>query len=224
MPRRPLIRSTSPGGQLRLAADQRAFVTGKSGSGKTYLATSWVRSWPAGIAIDPKHMLSTSDLPGWELVLGCDAARRVWPAHPRLRVRPVPGDYRPGGPYDQLAEHVLMSSRPGSSAGWYDDECLNAAPLGRILPGLERLLGEGRGRAVPVVLGTQRPIGVHNKVLSEANHLVVFRLILPGDRAKLADFAGEELLDPRLLQAPHSFAHFDADAGTLTLHAPIGVR
>ena len=215
----------SSAGQLHLAADQRAFVTGKSGSGKTYLATSWVRGWPAGIAIDPKHMLTGADLPGWELVLGCDAACRVWgPQHPRLRVRPIPGDVRPGGPYDRLATLVLMASRPGSSAGWYDDEVLNAAPLGRISPGLERLIGEGRGRAVPVVLGTQRPIGVHNKVLSEANHLVVFRLVLDGDRAKLASFAGAQLLDPRLLERKHTFAHFDVDAGTLTLHDPLPRR
>jgi len=215
-------RRRAPSPRLVLAPDQRAFITGRSGSGKTYLATHWIREWRSGIAIDPKHMLGRRDLPGWQLVLGFDAALRAWgPEHPRLIVRPVPGDYRPGAGYDRLAERVLATSRPGAGVGWYDDEVLNAAPLGRITAGLERLLGEGRGLWIPVVIGTQRPIGVHNKVLSEANHLVIFTLTLDGDRRKLASFAGDQLLDPQLLTARHSWAHYDADTGQLTIHAPL---
>lgn len=212
--------------QLILEPDQRAFVTGRTGSGKTWLATAWIARgatpWRQGIAIDPKHVLGGRELPGWQVVIGCDNALRLWGReHPRLIVRPVLGDYERGAGYDRLAYQVLMHSRCGASAGWYDDEVLNAAPAGRIQPGLERLLTEGRGRCVPVVAATTRPIGVHNKLLSEASHLVIFNLNLPGDRRKLASFAGEQLLDPRLLTEPHTFAHYAADAGTLTLYDPI---
>jgi hypothetical protein len=211
---------------LVLEPDQRAFVTGRTGSGKTWLATAWIARggspWAHGIAVDPKHALTTRELPGWQLVVGFNNALRLWGAeHPRLIVRPVQGDYARDAGYDALAVRLLMASRCGASAGWYDDEVLNAAPLGKIQLGLERLLTEGRGRCVPVVAATTRPIGVHNKLLSEATHLVMFNLNLPGDRAKLASFAGEELLDPRLLTERHTFAHYHADAGSLTLHDPI---
>jgi len=172
--------------------------------------------------VDPKHALTTAELPGWQLVLGFNNAIRLWGReHPRLIVRPVQGDYERGAGYDELATRILMASRCGASAGWYDDEVLNAAPLGRLQPGLERLLTEGRGRCVPVVAATTRPIGVNNKLLSEASHLVIFTLNLPGDRAKLASFAGHELLDPQLLTERHTFAHYYADTGQLTVHDPI---
>jgi hypothetical protein len=215
-------------GELVLEPDQRAFVTGRTGSGKTWLATGWIARggspWAQGIAVDPKHALTSRELPGWQLVVGFNNALRLWGAeHPRLIVRPVQGDYGRAAGYDALAVRLLMASRCGASAGWYDDEVLNAAPLGRIQLGLERLLTEGRGRCVPVVAATTRPIGVHNKLLSEATHLVIFNLNLPGDRAKLASFAGEQLLDPQLLVERHTFAHYHADAGTLTLHDPISL-
>ena len=218
-------RSRAPSrARILLAADQRAFVCGHTGSGKTYLATGWVRGWSAGIAVDPKHTLTAAQLPGWETALGFRTALAHWPAHPRLIVRPLPGDLDPGGPYEELAELVIFSSRKGSSAGWYDDEVSNAAPLGRVNRGLERLIGEGREKAVPVVTATQRPVGVHNKVLSEVTHLVVFRLLLRGDRVKMAENAGDELLDPELLRERHSFAHFDATTGELTIHRPLGAE
>lgn len=211
---------------LILEPDQRAFVTGRTGSGKTWLATAWIARgaspWQQGIAVDPKHALGTRELPGWEIVLGMGNALRLWGRdHPRLIVRPVHGDYERGAGYDELAYRVLMSSRCGASAGWYDDEVLNAAPVGRIQPGLERLLTEGRGRCVPVVAATTRPVGVHNKLLSEASHLVIFHLNLEGDRKKLASFAGAELLEPQLLSARHTFAHYHADTGRLQVHDPI---
>lgn len=217
----PPARSRRGGRPLVLAPDQRAFVTGRSGSGKTYLATRWVTGWRSGIVVDSKHRLGRADLPGWELVLGFATALRAWgPEHPRLIVRPLPGDYGRDSPYDALAERILLTSRPGAGVGWYDDEVVNAAPLGRIQAGLERLIGEGRGRWVPVVTGTQRPVGVHNKVISESTYLVVFQLLLDGDRRKLANFAGEQLLDPQL-NTGHQFALFKVDSGELTLHDPI---
>lgn len=204
---------------LYLGLDQRAFVTGKSGSGKSYLARRWVRGWQSGIAIDHKHNgIPPAELPGWDLVLGCRTALAAWgPQHPRLIVRPQVGDTEPGGPYEVLAERVLLTGW----TGWYDDEVANVAPVGRLNRGLERLVGEGRARFCPVVVATQRPIGVHNKLMSEAEHLVVFRLQLRGDREKLAGYAGERLLEPDLLAIPHSFAHYRSDTGELTVYGPL---
>lgn len=203
---------------LHLALDERAFVCGRTGSGKSYMARRWIRGWRSGVAVDHKwNGIPPAELPGWEVAEGFAMALAAWPAHPRIIVRPHPGDLERGGPYDELAGRVLRAGW----TGWYDDEVANVAPVGRILTGLERLYGEGRARMCPVVVATQRPIGVHNKLLSEADHVVAFALQLRGDREKLASFMGDELMDPQLLPVPHSFAHYQAKSGQLTIYGPV---
>lgn len=211
--------AAAAGRGLHLALDQRAFVCGRTGSGKSYLARRWIRGWRSGVAVDHKwNGIPPAELPGWQVVDGFTAALAVWPARaPRVIVRPHPGDLDRGAGYDELAVRVLRAGW----TGWYDDEVANVAPVGRILTGLERLYGEGRARSCPVVVATQRPVGVHNKLLSEADHVVAFQLQLRGDREKLASFMGEELLDPRRLDRRHSFAHYRADAGALTFYGPL---
>jgi hypothetical protein len=221
------VSATRAGAGLHLALDQRAFVCGRTGTGKSYFSRRWIRDWRSGIAVDHKHNgIPPAELPGWEVAYGFRAALEAWGAeHPRIIVRPAPGDTeesRAGGRrvpslYELLALRVLAAGW----TGWYDDEVANVAPLGKLNPGLERLYGEGRARAVPVVVATQRPIGIHNKLLSEADHIVVFQLQLEGDRAKLASFAGAPLMDPQLLAARHSFAHFRADTGELQVYGAI---
>lgn len=151
-------------------------------------------------------------------MIGCGPALAQWGReHPRLIVRPVRGDLERGGPYDRLAERVLLSG----GVGWFNDEVHNVAPTGRMQPGFERLWLEGRSRRVPVIAATTRPMHVHNSLLANATHIVTFRLLLAGDRAKLAGFMGDELADPALLAVPHSFAHWRADTSELVVYGPL---
>jgi hypothetical protein len=206
-------------GDLALRADQRAFVCGHSGSGKTFLALRWARRWRAGVAIDHKFSLTPAHLPGWEPVAGCQAAYRAWgPEHPRLIVRPVYGDLVPGGWYDRLAARVLQVGR----VGWLNDEVQNVATDARMQPGFERVWGEGREKSVPAVAASQRPRRISLKLLSEADHLVIFRLRLAEDRQRMVEVTGHpELADERLLQGAHTFAHYRADTGELTVYGPL---
>ncbi len=177
-----------------------------------------MRGWRSGVAIDHKHELTARELPGWQLVIGCAAGLELWgPEHPRLIVRPVAGDLERGGPYDRLAVRVLERG----NAGWYNDEVHNVAPAGRMQLGLERLWIEGRSRRVPVVAATTRPMGVHNLLLANASHLVIFQLLLPGDRRKLASYVGDALLDRGLLQGAHTFGHYRSDSGELVVYGPL---
>ncbi len=122
-------------------------------------------------------------------------------------VRPVAGEGE--AEYNALAGRVYALG----DTGWYDDEALNAASQGRMFYGLERLQTEGRTRGISVALATTRPVGVHNRAISEANHLFAFDLLLVGDRRKLAGFVGEGILVPQLLREPHSFGYFSPDDG-----------
>lgn len=133
-------------------------------------------------------------------------------------MRPVAGDLDPGGPYDRLASRILRHGR----VGWYNDEVHNVAGRGRLQLGFERVWSEGREKGVPVVAATQRPRHVSLKLLSEANHLVIFDLRLPEDRARMVEVTGHaELAERELLQGAHTFAHYRADTGELTVYGPL---
>jgi hypothetical protein len=184
------------------------------------VALAWARQWQAGIAVDHKHELTPAHLPGWQLVQGFRTALAQWgPEHPRLIVRPIRGDLEPDGPYDQLAERVLLHGR----VGWLNDEVHNVAPGGRMQAGFERLWLEGRSRQVPVIAATTRPMHVHNSLLANATHIVAFQLLLDGDRRKLAGFMGERLLERDLLAQAHSFAHWRADTSELVVYGPLPI-
>lgn len=133
-------------------------------------------------------------------------------------MRPVFGDLVAGGWYDRLAARVLQSGR----VGWLNDEVHNVATDTRMQPGFERVWSEGREKSVPAIAATQRPRRVALKLLSEADHLIIFRLRLREDRQRMVEVTGhEELADPKLLQGAHTFAHYRADTGELALYGPL---
>jgi len=52
----------------------------------------------------------------------------------------------------------------------------------------------GRSLTVGVTICSQRPMGLHNDVIAESEHVFIFDLQLPGDREKLAGIVGEGAL------------------------------
>lgn len=52
----------------------------------------------------------------------------------------------------------------------------------------------GRGRNIGCVTLSQRPMGIHNDIISESQHIVAFWLSLEGDRKKLRGVVGEDAM------------------------------
>ncbi len=167
-----------------LEPSQRAVIVGRTGSGKTTLAMLLVGGYRNLVVIDPKWRL---ELPRTVTVVGSAGEfARTWPQRStRVIYRPDP-ETEGHDDVDEVIRRVLRYGRTCLEV----NEALEYARAGWILPAYRRAITTGRELLVPVVSESQRPIGVHNVVLSETEHMFAFDLQLEGDREKLVDANG----------------------------------
>lgn len=193
--------------RIVIGPTDRVVIVGQTGSGKSTLARRLVEGDRQLVVIDPK----------WEEIVprgGVVTARefaRHWPqVWRRVVVRPDPA--AEGADVDAVLARIM---RWGNTRVLFH-EVADYARAGRVLPSLRRAAKMGRSLGVSLVLCSQRPVGVHNDVLAEADHVIAFRLLLEGDRAKVEGIIGEPL--PPL--AGHAFVHWSASSG-LVICPPI---
>jgi hypothetical protein len=170
-----------------IGADQRTVLVGRTGSGKSTLLNVLVGSYRNLVVIDPKHQVT---MPASWPIYDPRTFAQWWPQRStRVVYRPDPEANDPKD-VDEVVRRVL---RFGNTALVWDEAMLYATP-GWILPAYKRAIITGRSLGVPVFSATQRPTGVHNVVLSEAEHVFVFDLALEADRRKLAGIVGDDVM------------------------------
>lgn len=214
----------------------RAFIAGRSGSGKTYLAQELLRLYgptePAAfrgylVVVDPNHTM--------------DVMRDA-------RLVDAPGDIRPTKQAPVI--HYRPSVEGQSAEGWntiwkllfeqsdpimvYVDETYAMEPLflSRRLEGgrnyLTAYLTQGRARGKGAILSAQRPVSIPRNVVAQAEWFYVFDLPLEDDRREMAGVIGrwtnrrEDLLVRETLAGPgrrYNFAHLQPG-----LSAPIRLK
>ncbi len=174
--------------EIVVRPDEHVFIGGATGSGKSTLARALFYGYSRLVVIDPKH----EELVPRALVTYTPAEfRQAWPQRaPRVVFRPDPEDPKHRD-VDEVIRRVLAHRRCRIVL----HETADYAQPGWIVPALRRALMTGRSLEVGVGACSQRPIGLHNVVLSEASHLFVFRLALEGDREKLAGVIGPAALE-----------------------------
>lgn len=158
-----------PGGEAEYPGDQdRMFVVGATGSGKTHVAM-WHLS-RAGfdgkpwIIYDFKLDENLAMIPGLKsLELGAPL-----PEHPGLYiVRPIPEDD------DEAVDAQLTDIWARGDTGIYIDE-------GYMIPktskGLTKCLTQGRSKHIPMIILAQRPTWLNRFIPSESEFKQVFRL------------------------------------------------
>lgn len=162
----------------------RAVFVGQTGSGKTTLAYHMLAAHrPYVVAVDPKRMLKWP----WPVVTDLAALSKIEPERvPRLIYRPS---------YDEISDPWALDDlwhwiyRRGNTTCYVDETYLVTA--GDQYPRFfGACLTQGREHGVEMWLATQRPMKIPQIVLSESEHVYVFRLRMPQDRAKMADIAG----------------------------------
>jgi CheY-like chemotaxis protein len=195
----------------------RAVFVGQTGSGKTTLAEVLLRSRPWVVVLDIKGTL------GWD---GYRLVRRILhlPARPqdapRVIYRPVPAELRSSSVLDALAWWVYER---GNTTLYVDELYGYLEPFGGSVPaGLHACLTRGRERGVEVWCSTQRPFRIPLSVLSESEHVYVFRLRVREDRRRIEEVTGLE--EERIAKLPkHHFYYCPQDGdpvGPLTLKLP----
>lgn len=191
----------------------RVLIVGQTGSGKSTLARAMFSFDRQLVVIDPKW---EEELPSPSAVATTPAEfRRLWPQLARRVVfRPDPELLPAASDVEAVVRRVLAYGR----TRLVFHEVVDYASPTRILPALRRAAKLGRTLGVSLVVCTQRPIGVHNDLLAEADHVCAFHLALAADREKLAGIGGPELL---VSPGPgHRWLYWSARTGVLKC-API---
>jgi len=172
-------------GRIELGPTDRTTIVGRTGSGKTTLALTLVGGYRALVIIDPKWRIT---LARTITVLGSAAEfAQVYPQRStRVIYRPDP-ENKEHGDVDDVIRRVLAYGRTCLEI----NEAMGLSTPQSILPSYMRAMTQGRELYVPVVSETQRPTGIHNVILSEAEHVFIFDLAVGSDRKKLGDIVGD---------------------------------
>lgn len=166
--------------------------------------------------LDPKRR---NAFDGWAMIDGQRAAERRWPREfARLIARP--------GMLESEREWMDALCRRAyytGSCAVAVDELAGIATESRPLPYLDELLRRGRdpGPQGPIttLVATQRPRRIPLAVLSEAEHLFVFDLNVPDDRAFMRELVGA--YEPPRLR--HGFWYWRPDLDAAVECQPIAL-
>lgn len=145
------------------STQDRTLIIGRTGSGKTY-AGLWLLS---EMPIDEQP---------WVIVdyKGDSSIARIPFAHPISlgEIPVVPGVYvvRPHHTQAEEMESFLMAVWERENIGLYIDEGVMLSKS----DALDTILIQGRSKNVPVIMLTQRPVGISRFAFSESQHFLVF--------------------------------------------------
>lgn len=177
---------------LAVKSNQRAFIAGKTGSGKTFFARYLLQSAKRLVVLDPKGMLTREEDPGWNLTDWSAKGRKLLMSGEPCRLRvPYPQD----GDWSSFVKDVFEAR----NVTLYIDEMYGVVSPGKTPPVLEWLVAcwtRGRQLGVGVIVATQRPMWVPLFAMSEADWFFIFRLSLEEDRKRLASFMGPSAMYP----------------------------
>lgn len=196
---------------IEIRPDQHLLICGATGSGKSTLARVLTYGYSRLVVVDPKH---EEDVPRALVAYTPAQFRQLWPQRsPRVVFRPDPRDTR----HRDVGE-VIARVLGFRNTRLVLHETVYYAGAAWIVPELQHALMTGRTLNVGVAACSQRPIGLHNVVLSEASHVFVFRLSLEGDREKLAGIMGPAVLTPP--PVPFGFLYGGPAAGGTVVACP----
>ncbi len=171
-----------------IQSNDRVFVCGKTGSGKTVLAKYLTAKLSRLIVLDPKGSLDN-----WDCLEPNERNIKKFLNGEPLRLRFVP-------PLTDAADYWQLPVELAFNAGdcvIYVDELYGVVPPGqRAGEMFSALWTRGREFGIGAWGASQRPSWVPLVCISEADHHFVFRLTLDEDRARMAAFMGDAVMQP----------------------------
>jgi hypothetical protein len=162
-------------------------ITGKTGSGKTFLARYLLLPIKRLIVLDPKSLLGT---PEWRLEDWSKAGYKRLLAGKQARLRvpyPDDGDWRP----------YLQAAWEAGDCTLYIDEVYGVVePYRRPPSELVALYTRGRERRIGVWGVAQRPVAIPIFCISEADDFFIHRLQNKDDRQRMAEYTAPIVEEP----------------------------
>jgi DNA helicase HerA-like ATPase len=177
---------------IRVKSSDRAFLCGKTGSGKSYAAHKLTRGLERLVVLDPKGddaAMADWDLEPWDR----DARRRLKDQKSPVRARVVLDARRPTA---EIWDEALAAILQAGNVTLYIDEVYGIVnPNSTPSPALTAVWTRGRSLGIGAWAASQRPVWVPLFILSEAEHFFVFRLTLGDDRKRMSEFLGPQVLE-----------------------------
>lgn len=197
---------TSQTRTIRIRSDERVFLCGKTGSGKTFAARHICAPLRRLVVLDPKARIDEAE---WSVA--------PWDREARMLLRngePIRALVRaPIGPgADDEWERAYREVLNAGNVTIYIDEVYGVIETGKPSPYLTALWTRGRELGIGAVAASQRPSWIPRVLMSEAEHYFAFRLSLMDDRRTLAEIMGPEVLDPILDEHGFYYSRTEWDA------------
>lgn len=197
--------------------NDRALIVGQTGSGKTVLAQHLLAARPFVVVLDPKRRFNA---PGYETLSTLRAVTKS--KSERIIYRPEHDalhEWQDDG--SDIARFFEWIFRRGNTT-LYVDEAYLVTNLNVIPRYYHACLTQGRELGIATWTATQRPMGIPQVLLSEAEHAYTFRLQLPQDRSRVEAVTGlDRELIFRLQKYEFYYSRSDSEpVGPLQLSLP----
>lgn len=193
-----------PKADIEIETDERVFLAGKTDSGKTYLAQRLLRPIQRLVVLDPK---ASPSIDQWRLApWDRESQRLLRTGQPvRTRVKLPAADT-----LESFWDEVLFECWNVGNVLVYVDEVYLLKPEGGAYPRyLSRLFTTGRERGVGAWASAQRPAWIPLVLISESEHVFVFRLNLEDDRIAIGKNKHPELAQEIPHSDPHGFRYYN---------------
>lgn len=200
--------------EIRLPGiEDRTLIIGRTGSGKTYAGIWLLSQMPVEdmpwIIFDFKGDKSIARIP-FAQPITIDAPLPTTPGV--YVIRPLPGQD------DEMTE-FLLRVWDTEGIGLYIDEAFQLAKNSS----LDAILIQGRSKNIPVIMLTQRPVGISRFAFSESQFLMVFPNHDKRERKTISEFtplfqSGD--LEEHLLPRFHSY-WYDVIGNSVTALKPV---
>jgi len=192
--------------RIEIATDERVFLTGRTRSGKTFLARNLLAPIERLIMLDPKGTLADWRLDPWDR-----ESRRLLdhgePVRARVALPPTAEDD------EDFWNEVLFACWNAGNVTVYVDEVYLLKPMdhGTYPSYLSRVYTGGGERGIGAWATAQRPTLIPLTLMTEATHVFAFRLLREDDRVTLAKNTHPAMEEDIPSEYPHGFRYFNID-------------
>lgn len=202
---------------IEIPPNGRVFISGKTGSGKTYLAKRLLRDVRRLVVMDIKNNLADD----MQLV---PATKRNWRRFLRgddMRLQVTSPMLATSG-FASFYDEEFRRAFFAADLIVYIDEIYGITQGSNALSpfftalytrGREAVIDEKKNRIVSgnigVVACAQRPSRIPMFCMTESEHFFIFRLTDPDDRKRLSEYTGEVVREP--IPDPHGFYYYSHD-------------